>query len=119
MTSMRSASVGSFMDFADQMERERQRKDHSGEKIKPIAFLGGLGVIAFLQHAPKQPSASKWRASHKIPENRPYRQQANAGSMQAKRSATPKMTRTIPFPRVHAKGVVLCERTCFCLLSTF
>ena len=21
--------------------------------------------------------------------------------------------------RVHAKGVVLCERTCFCLLSTF
>ena len=23
------------------------------------------------------------------------------------------------FPRVHAKGVVLCERACFCLLSTF
>ena len=23
------------------------------------------------------------------------------------------------FFRVHAKGVVLCERTCFCLLSTF
>ena len=22
-------------------------------------------------------------------------------------------------PRVHAKGVVLCERACFCLLSTF
>ena len=24
-----------------------------------------------------------------------------------------------PLGRVHAKGVVLCERTCFCLLSTF
>ena len=26
---------------------------------------------------------------------------------------------TLAFYRVHAKGVVLCERTCFCLLSTF
>ena len=29
------------------------------------------------------------------------------------------MTTQTPFSRVHAKGVVLCERPCFCLLSTF
>ena len=34
-------------------------------------------------------------------------------------SAAPHPSRLHFLNRVHAKGVVLCERTCFCLLSTF